>query len=99
MVNFCNSASFNCLLQLALPAGFPVILYAKGTLPHLAAQAATGVRVISVDWTADLAEVRRALPPAVAVQGNLDPSVQPRVSENIPQIIALIEKLVANGHA
>ena len=57
----------------ALPADFPVILYAKGTLPHLAAQAATGVRVISVDWTADLAAVRRALPPAVAVQGNLDP--------------------------
>ena len=38
-----------------------------------AAQAAAGVRVISVDWTAELSAVRRALPPAIGVQGNLDP--------------------------
>lgn len=57
----------------ALPADFPVILYAKGTSPHLAAQAASGVRAISVDWTCDLATVRAALPANVAVQGNLDP--------------------------
>lgn len=57
----------------ALPADFPVILYAKGTAPHLAAQAATGARVLSVDWTSDLAVVRRSLPAQVAVQGNLDP--------------------------
>lgn len=57
----------------ALPADFPVILYAKGTSPHLAAQALSGVRAISVDWTADLAVVRRILPANVAVQGNLDP--------------------------
>ena len=31
------------------------------------------MRVISVDWTAELAAVRRALPPAIGVQGNLDP--------------------------
>lgn len=60
-------------LVAALPAGFPVILYAKGTAPHLAAQAASGVRAISVDWTADLAAVRAALPGNVALQGNLDP--------------------------
>lgn len=57
----------------ALPAGFPVILYAKATAPHLAAQAACGVRAVSVDWTADLAAVRASLPANVAVQGNLDP--------------------------
>jgi uroporphyrinogen decarboxylase len=57
----------------ALPAGFPVILYAKGTAPHLAAQAVSGVRAISVDWTADLAAVRASLPANVALQGNLDP--------------------------
>jgi uroporphyrinogen decarboxylase len=56
-----------------LPAGFPVILYAKGTSPHLAAQAASGVRVISVDWTTDLAAVRASLPANLALQGNLDP--------------------------
>ena len=57
----------------ALPADFPVILYAKGTAPHLTDQAFTGVRVLSVDWTNDLAIVRRTLPANVAVQGNLDP--------------------------
>ncbi len=57
----------------ALPADFPIILYAKGTAPQLADQAASGARVISVDWTNDLATVRRALPANVAVQGNLDP--------------------------
>jgi uroporphyrinogen decarboxylase len=45
----------------ALPAGFPVILYAKGTAPHLAAQAASGARVLSVDWTVDLAAAHDAL--------------------------------------
>ena len=57
----------------ALPRDFPVILYAKGTSPHLADQAFTGARVISVDWTCDLGVVRRLLPANVAVQGNLDP--------------------------
>lgn len=57
----------------ALPPDFPVILYAKGTSPHLTDQAFTGVRAISVDWTCDLAVVRRTLPANVAVQGNLDP--------------------------
>lgn len=57
----------------ALPQEFPVILYAKGTAPHLADQAFTGIKVLSVDWTNDLAIVRRTLPGNVAVQGNLDP--------------------------
>lgn len=57
----------------ALPRDFPVILYAKGTASHLTDQAFSGVRALSVDWTCDLAVVRRNLPANVAVQGNLDP--------------------------
>lgn len=57
----------------ALPSHFPIILYARSTSPHHAAQAATGVRVLSVDWTCELDKVRRSLPANVAVQGNLDP--------------------------
>jgi uroporphyrinogen decarboxylase len=57
----------------ALPAQFPVILFGKGTAPHIGAQASSGVRAVSVDWTCDLAQVRRTLPRHVAVQGNLDP--------------------------
>jgi uroporphyrinogen decarboxylase len=57
----------------ALPVGFPIILYAKGTIAHLANQADCGVQAISVDWTCDISHVRDSLPSHVAVQGNLDP--------------------------
>ena len=70
-----EAASLRWIRQIiaALPADFPVILYAKGTAPHLMDQAFTGARVLSIDWTSDLAVVRRTLPPNIAVQGNLDP--------------------------
>ena len=70
-----EAASLKWIRQIiaALPREFPVILYAKGTAPHLTDQAFTGARVLSVDWTSDLAVVRRTLPANVAVQGNLDP--------------------------
>lgn len=84
----------------ALPADFPVILYAKGTAPHLTDQAFTGVRAISVDWTNDLAVVRRTLPANVAVQGNLDPVLM----QTTPEIVRreagrLLESMRGtNGH-
>ncbi len=70
-----ETASLRWIRQIvaALPPEFPVILYAKGTAPHVLDQAFTGIRVLSVDWTNDLAMVRRTLPANVAVQGNLDP--------------------------
>jgi uroporphyrinogen decarboxylase len=81
----------------ALPSGFPVILYAKGTAPHLAAQAASGVRAISVDWTADLAAVCAALPPGLALQGNLDPVLMTTTPEIIrAQATRLLESV--RGH-
>ncbi|OIR13508.1 uroporphyrinogen decarboxylase [mine drainage metagenome] len=57
----------------ALPKDFPVILYAKGTAPHLFDQSFSGARVLSVDWTVDLRVVRDQLPKTIALQGNLDP--------------------------
>lgn len=68
----------------ALPADFPVILYAKGTAPQLTDQAFSGVRAISVDWTADLAITRQNLPANVAVQGNLDPVLM----QTTPEIVS-----------
>jgi len=68
----------------ALPPGFPVILYGNGTAAHIAAQAASGVRVLSVDATVDLAAAHDALARdaalgaqniRVALQGNLDPAL------------------------
>jgi len=60
----------------ALPKNFPVILYAKGTAPHHLAQAAAGIRVLSVDWTSHLPTLARQLEAdsrRIALQGNLDP--------------------------
>jgi uroporphyrinogen decarboxylase len=68
----------------ALPPGFPVILFSKGAAASLAAQAASGARVLSVDWTVDLAAAHDALNrnqarnpprPPIALQGNLDPAL------------------------
>jgi uroporphyrinogen decarboxylase len=59
----------------SVPAGFPIILYGKGTSGRLASQAGTGARVLSVDSQADLPAARRTLPPGVALQGNLDPAL------------------------
>lgn len=59
----------------AMPPGFPIVVFAKGTGPHLIDQAFTGARVLSVDASNDLAAVRRSLPGNIAVQGNLDPVI------------------------
>ena len=59
----------------AMPDGFPMIVFGKGTSAHLGDQAFTGARVLSVDSSNELAAVRRSLPGNVAVQGNLDPVI------------------------
>ena len=59
----------------ALPGDFPVILYARGAAARHVARAGLGVRVLGVDWTVDLAALRRELPVGVALQGNLDPAL------------------------
>ena len=97
-----EAASLRWIKQIvaALPADFPIILYAKGTAPHLTDQAFSGVRVISVDWTNDLAITRQNLPANVALQGNLDPVLM----QTTPEIVArestrLLESMRGlNGH-
>jgi len=59
----------------AMPEGFPMILFGKGTSAHLGDQAFTGARVLSIDASNELAAVRRSLPGNVAVQGNMDPVI------------------------
>ena len=75
-----------------LPAGFPIILFSKGTGRHLAAQAAAGVQVVSVDWTVDLPAAHDALAQdpnlrarnlRVALQGNLDPALLSTTPEGV----------------
>lgn len=70
-----NEASLKWIRKIvaALPKDFPVILYAKGTSPHLLDQSFTGARVLSVDWTVPIRNVREMIPNTIAIQGNLDP--------------------------
>ncbi|XP_073104607.1 uroporphyrinogen decarboxylase isoform X2 [Elaeis guineensis] len=53
----------------------PLILYASGSGGLLERLPLTGVDVVSLDWTVDMAEGRRRLGSNVAVQGNVDPGV------------------------
>jgi uroporphyrinogen decarboxylase len=51
----------------------PLILYINGSAGILERMAQSGVDIISVDWTVDMADARRRLGPEVGVQGNVDP--------------------------
>lgn len=53
----------------------PLILYASGSGGLLERLPLTGVDVVSLDWTVDMADGRRRLGADVAVQGNVDPGV------------------------
>lgn len=53
----------------------PVIYYTKASGHLLPAVAKSRANVLSVDWRADLAQLRRELGPKIALQGNVDPAV------------------------
>ncbi len=52
----------------------PVIFFARGRNAEASALVSTGAPVLSLDWQSSLREVRRALGPGIALQGNMDPS-------------------------
>lgn len=51
----------------------PMIIYAKGTTPHIARQAACAPKAIAIDWTIPIEEAAERIPSNIAIQGNLDP--------------------------
>jgi uroporphyrinogen decarboxylase len=53
----------------------PLILYISGSAGVLERMAKSGVDIISVDWTVDMAEARARLGKDMKVQGNIDPGV------------------------
>lgn len=77
----------------------PLILYISGSAGVLERMAKSGVDIISVDWTVDMAEARQRLGKAMMVQGNIDPGVlfgsQSFIRE---RIIDTIRKAGNQGH-
>ena len=53
----------------------PLILYISGSAGVLERMARTGVDIISLDWTVDMAEGLARLPEHIGVQGNVDPGL------------------------
>lgn len=53
----------------------PVIVFSKGARTHLASLADSGADVLSIDWMADLGDVRQTIADKTALQGNLDPAI------------------------
>lgn len=51
----------------------PLILYINGSAGILERMGQSGVDIVSVDWTVDMADARRRLGPNIGVQGNVDP--------------------------
>ena len=82
---WCGELNLREYLEYALPAiqeivsglgkAVPVIYYTKASNHLLLAAADSGADVLSVDWRADLRELRKALGPRIALQGNVDPAV------------------------
>lgn len=52
----------------------PLILYISGSAGVLELMAESGVDIVSVDWTVDMADARRRLGSQMVVQGNVDPA-------------------------
>lgn len=51
----------------------PLILYISGSAGVLERMGQSGVDIVSVDWTVDMAEARQRLGANMGVQGNMDP--------------------------
>lgn len=77
----------------------PLILYISGSAGVLELMAESGVDIISVDWTVDMAEARRRLGPTMAVQGNVDPAALFGSKEFIrDRIFDTVKKAGSRGH-
>ncbi|MGD2083926.1 MAG: uroporphyrinogen decarboxylase [Chromatiales bacterium] len=78
----------------------PVVLFSKGAGAWLADMVETGCDALGVDWTTDLADARRQVGDAVALQGNLDPCALYASPERIrAEVAGVLESYgAAAGH-
>lgn len=77
----------------------PLILYISGSAGVLERMGQSGVDIVSVDWTVDMAEARQRLGPQMKVQGNIDPGVLFGSQAFIrDRIIDTVQKTGGQGH-
>lgn len=69
------SHKYNKYILANLKRTVPVISFAKGASVFAPVMAESNPDVISVDWNADLLNIKKSLPAGMAVQGNLDPFI------------------------
>jgi uroporphyrinogen decarboxylase len=77
----------------------PLILYISGSAGVLERMGKSGVDIVSVDWTVDMADARQRLGQAMKVQGNIDPGVLFGSHDFIKErILDTIRKAGTGGH-
>ncbi|MGK7949405.1 MAG: uroporphyrinogen decarboxylase [Xenococcaceae cyanobacterium] len=77
----------------------PLILYISGSAGVLERMKQSGVDIVSVDWTVDMAEARARLGREMKVQGNIDPGVLFGSQEFIrDRIVDTVRKAGNSGH-
>jgi len=69
------SHQYNTYILSKIKRTVPVISFCKGSSVFAPIMAEANPDVVSVDWNADLKNIKQALPSGMAVQGNLDPFV------------------------
>lgn len=84
------SHKYNKYIIANLKRTVPIISFAKGASVFAPLMVETKPDVISVDWNADLLNLKKTLPEGIAVQGNLDPFI---MYANKPVIKAKILEL------
>ena len=88
---------FDCLYRL-LRAQYPTVVYARNItdiddkIIQAALERSCGIETVSEEFTAKYREDMAAL-------GALTPTIEPMATEHIAEMIALTERLIAEGHA
>jgi len=77
----------------------PLILYISGSAGVLERMGRTGVDIISLDWTVDMADGLARLPEHIGVQGNVDPGLLFGTPEGIrARILDTVRKARGRRH-
>ncbi len=106
---WCGELSLEDYENFALPAvqqvidgisgKVPVIYYTKASNHLMPAIARAGANVLSVDWRADLAGLRKTLGPTITLQGNVDPAILLGPPEKIREATqTAVAALGGSGH-